>query len=98
MKIREIAALLEAEVLCCEDRLDNEVYSACGSDMMSDVLAFVKDQSVLLTGLVNIASQSRNQQGGQNSQNDQNNDQFDEGEALFVLQFLEHLVSSKNFL
>ena len=53
MKIREIAALLEAEVLCCEDRLDNEVYSACGSDMMSDVLAFVKDQSVLLTGLTN---------------------------------------------
>ena len=53
MKIREIAALLEAEVLCCEDRLDNEVYSACGSDMMSDVLAYVKDQAVLLTGLVN---------------------------------------------
>ena len=25
----------------------------CGSDMMSDVLAFVKDQAVLLTGLVN---------------------------------------------
>ena len=53
MKIREIAALLEAEVLCCEDRLDNEVYSACGSDMMSDVLAYVKDQAVLVTGLDN---------------------------------------------
>ncbi len=53
MKIREIAVLLEAEVLCCEDKLDNEVYSACGSDMMSDVLAYVKDQAVLLTGLVN---------------------------------------------
>lgn len=33
--------------------LDTEVHNACGSDMMSDVLAFVKDQSVLLTGLVN---------------------------------------------
>ena len=33
--------------------LDNEVHSACGSDMMSDVLAFVKEQGVLLTGLIN---------------------------------------------
>ena len=33
--------------------MDREVYSACGSDMMSDVLAYVKDQAVLLTGLVN---------------------------------------------
>ena len=33
--------------------LDREVRSACGSDMMSDVLAFSKDHSVLLTGLCN---------------------------------------------
>ena len=53
MKISEIRDLLEAEVLCCEESLDHDVYSACGSDMMSDVLAYVKDQAVLLTGLVN---------------------------------------------
>lgn len=53
MKISQISELLNAKVLCCEDLLDSEVCSACGSDMMSDVLAFVKDQSVLLTGLVN---------------------------------------------
>lgn len=53
MKIRRIKELLDAKVLCGEENLDNEVYSACGSDMMSDVLAFVKDQAVLLTGLVN---------------------------------------------
>ena len=53
MKIRTIAELLNAKVLCGEDRLDNDVTSACGSDMMSDVLAYVKDQSVLLTGLLN---------------------------------------------
>ena len=53
MKISEIQALLEAEVVCGNDMLDNEVSSACGSDMMSDVLAYVKDQAVLLTGLVN---------------------------------------------
>ena len=33
--------------------LAREVHTACGSDMMSDVLAFVKDQSVLITGLCN---------------------------------------------
>ena len=53
MKISKVVELLDAEVVCGEDMLDNEVYSACGSDMMSDVLAYVKDQSVLLTGLVN---------------------------------------------
>lgn len=53
MKIREVCELLNARVICREDLLDTEVYSACGSDMMSDVLAYVKDQAVLLTGLVN---------------------------------------------
>ena len=53
MKIATIKELLDAEVVCGEDSLDREVYSACGSDMMSDVLAYVKDQAVLLTGLVN---------------------------------------------
>ena len=53
MKIREIKDMLDAEVLCCEELLDTEVYSACCSDMMSDVLAYVKDQGVLLTGLIN---------------------------------------------
>ena len=53
MKIRTIAELLEAEVLCGEENLDNDVISACGADMMSDVLAYVKEQAVLLTGLVN---------------------------------------------
>ena len=33
--------------------MDREVHTACGSDMMSDVLAFVKEQAVLLSGLVN---------------------------------------------
>ena len=53
MKICTIKEILEAEVLCCEDEIGRHVYSACGSDMMSDVLAYVKDQAVLLTGLVN---------------------------------------------
>ena len=54
MKIGTIRDLLDAQVICCEDGLSRHVYSACGSDMMSDVLAYVKDQAVLLTGLVNL--------------------------------------------
>lgn len=53
MKISEIVDLLGATVLCGEDKLDGDVHSACGCDMMSDVLAFVKEQAVLLTGLCN---------------------------------------------
>ena len=53
MKIRRIAELLEADVLCGADNLEGEVHSACGCDMMSDVLAFVKEQAVLITGLCN---------------------------------------------
>ncbi len=53
MEINAVKELLGAEVLCCKDSLSRQVNSACGSDLMSDVLAFVKDQAVLLTGLVN---------------------------------------------
>ncbi len=53
MKISRIKELLNAQILCGSEETAREVYSACGSDMMSDVLAYVKDQSVLLTGLVN---------------------------------------------
>lgn len=52
MKVRDIIDILKCQVLN-EGSLDEEVKTACGSDMMSDVLAFVKDQSVLLTGLMN---------------------------------------------
>ena len=45
--------LLNARVLCCEENLGKHVYSAFGCDLMSDVLAYVTDQAVLLTGLVN---------------------------------------------
>ena len=41
MKICTIKELLEAEVVCGEEHLNRHVYSACGSDMMSDVLAYV---------------------------------------------------------
>ena len=52
MKVKEIVDILKCQVLN-EGNMEEEVKTACGSDMMSDVLAFVKDQSVLLTGLMN---------------------------------------------
>ena len=52
MIVKDIIDILEGEIIC-EGDLNQEIKTACGSDMMSDVLAFVKDQSVLLTGLVN---------------------------------------------
>ena len=53
MTVRDARDILGARVLVGEEYLDREVKSACGSDMMSDVLAFSKDHSVLLTGLCN---------------------------------------------
>ena len=45
--------LEHAVLLCGEEHLDEEIASACGSDMMSDVLALSKDQEMLITGLCN---------------------------------------------
>lgn len=53
MKLSEVKDILDAKVFAGEDMLDMEVNSACGSDLMSDVLAFVKDRALLLTGLIN---------------------------------------------
>jgi predicted transcriptional regulator len=53
MTVNDVKEILGAEILCGEQYLEREVHTACGADMMSDVLAFVRDQSVLLTGLCN---------------------------------------------
>jgi predicted transcriptional regulator len=53
MKLNEIKEILNAKVICGNDMLEREVSSAFASDMMSDVLAYAKTDSVLLTGLVN---------------------------------------------
>lgn len=53
MKIKDIIELLDATNLTPDLDCEKELHSACGSDMMSDVLAYVKDQAVLLTGLNN---------------------------------------------
>lgn len=53
MLISDIRKILGAELLSGAELLDTEVHAACGSDMMSDVLAYAKDQGVLITGLLN---------------------------------------------
>lgn len=54
MTIRDVMNIVEGSVLWGEDMLDQPVDTACGSDLMSDVLAFVKDKTVLITGLTNV--------------------------------------------
>lgn len=54
MNVREIQNVLETQVHTTDPNLDLELSSACGADLMSDVMAFVKEDVVLLTGLVNI--------------------------------------------
>ena len=53
MTIQDMVDLLQAKVLCGEDKLETPVFSAFCSDLMSEVLAFVSDRTVLITGLVN---------------------------------------------
>ena len=54
MTVKEIADILQADIVCGKENAEGTVInSAFSSDMMSDVLAFVNDQGVLLTGLVN---------------------------------------------
>lgn len=53
MTIKEVQKTLNATLLTPEADTSKEVHAACGSDMMSDVLAYVKDQAVLVTGLNN---------------------------------------------
>jgi len=55
MKISEIAKILEAEILCSvKEETHVNVNMACGADLMSDVLAFIKSGTLLLTGLTTL--------------------------------------------
>jgi len=53
MTLREIKDLLGADVIVGENLLDMVVERAFAADLMSDVLAFAKEGSLLLTGLTN---------------------------------------------
>jgi len=53
MTLEEVKEILKAEVIIGADNLDLEIKMGCGCDLMSDVLAFIKPGSLLLTGLTN---------------------------------------------
>ncbi len=53
MKLKEIKEILEAEVVSGGNNLDVEIAMGCGADLMSDVLAFIKEGALLITGLTN---------------------------------------------
>jgi len=53
LTIEDMVRVLSARVLRGGDKLDTPVYTACCSDLMSDVLAFVDEKTVLITGLTN---------------------------------------------
>jgi predicted transcriptional regulator len=53
LKLSEVKNILNADVIVGEEHMDLEVKTAFGADLMSDVLAFAKAGSLLLTGLTN---------------------------------------------
>ena len=53
MTLEEVKEILKAEVIIGSGNLQMEIKMGCGCDLMSDVLAFIKSESLLLTGLTN---------------------------------------------
>jgi hypothetical protein len=51
--LKQISEMLEGSIICGQHRAQETVASACGCDLMSDVLTFTRSGSVLLTGLTN---------------------------------------------
>ena len=52
MKLSEVVRILDAEILCTvKDESQLSITMVGGADLMSDVLAFVKPGTLLLTGL-----------------------------------------------
>lgn len=54
MKLADVERLLKAELLVAPVDESVEVTAAGAADLISDVLAFVKERTLLLTGLTNL--------------------------------------------
>ncbi len=54
MDLQDVKELLRARVLTGAEFLARPVDTCCGSDLMSDVLAFAKRNTLLCTGLTNV--------------------------------------------
>ncbi len=53
MQLRYIMELIEADVVAHKCGIEYDVQTAFGSDLMSDVLAYVEEDTLLITGLTN---------------------------------------------
>ena len=55
MLLSDVKSVLNAELLTADAEVlsKTQILTACGCDLMSDVLAFVKEQTLLMTGLIN---------------------------------------------
>jgi predicted transcriptional regulator len=54
MTIEKIATILNARIVCGEQRYQHEITHAFASDLMSDVLTLKDDNVLLITGLANV--------------------------------------------
>lgn len=53
MRLHELMTLIDGKMISTTDNSDREIKGGCGADLMSDVLAFIQPDAVLLTGLCN---------------------------------------------
>ena len=53
MDLADVLAIVDGKVISREVDLSAEVAMACGADLMSDVLVFTHDGTLLMTGLTN---------------------------------------------
>jgi len=53
MTLEKVKEILKAKVVVGPEHIQMEIKMGCGCDLMSDVLAFIKSDSLLLTGLTN---------------------------------------------
>lgn len=54
MNVEQMMKIVNGSLLTPQATLNREVKGGCGADLMSDVLASIKPEAVLLTGLCNI--------------------------------------------
>lgn len=54
MQLSEVRSILACDVFWGEELLQRDIKFGCASDLMSDVLAFSRAGSLLLTGLVTL--------------------------------------------
>ena len=53
MKLRDVLAVIEGKVITDNPDLNLDIEMGCGADLMSDVLAFTHEGTLLMSGLTN---------------------------------------------